>query len=244
MSHQTIIVSEAARQQVRNWPWIQGKLVVIHNGIARETGFSRANARLELMRMKPELKKALEGSSESNTILIGTIAELHRIKGHEYAIRAVADCVRSFNTHKKIVYAIVSEGEERPRLEALIKELGMEKHILLLGHIDAAAHYVNAFDIFLLASLSEGLGYVLLEAGAAAVPVVSTTVGGIPEIVDDMKSGVLVQPKNSRELAHAISFLIEHPDERRAYGSALREKVLKDFSLEKMVKETEGVYLG
>ncbi len=239
---QTIAVSEAVRQQTRNWPWIKGRLTVIHNGIAHETGFSKANARLELTRLKPELKRALEGASESAAFLVGTIAELHPIKGYAYAIRAIADCVRSFNTRKKILYAIIGEGTERPHLEALIKELGMEKHILLLGHVDGAAQYANAFDAFLLASLSEGLGYVLLEAGAAGVPVVATAVGGIPEIIDDMSSGILVRPRDHRELAHAIAFMIEHPDERRAYGAALREKVLRDFSLEKMVRETEGVY--
>jgi glycosyltransferase involved in cell wall biosynthesis len=242
LSHQTILVSEAARRQVRNWPFIQDKLVVIHNGIIKETGFSKANARLELLRLRPELKKAIGNSSENNTVLVGTVAELHRIKGYEYGIRAIAECVRKFHTRKKIVYAIISDGEERQNLETLIKELGMEENILLLGHIESASQYMNAFDIFLLSSLSEGLGYVILEAGANSVPVVATAVGGIPEIVDDMKSGILVQPRKSSEIADAIEFYVDHPDTARAYAKVLNEKVLKDFSLKKMVSETEEVY--
>jgi glycosyltransferase involved in cell wall biosynthesis len=101
---------------------------------------------------------------------------------------------------------------------------------------------MKAFNIFVLPSIKEGLPYVLLEAGAASLPVVATTVGGIPELIEDMKSGILVQPKNARELAHGISFMIEHPEDRRAYGSALREKVLKDYSMEKMIEAVEKVY--
>lgn len=244
LSHETIVVSEAAKRQVRNWIFIQDKLVVIHNGIVKETGFSKANARMELLRQRPELKKAMEDTSENNAVLVGTVAELHHIKGYEYGIRAISECVRKFHTRKKIVYAIIGEGEERPKLEALIKELGMEGNILLLGHIESAYQYMNAFDIFLLSSLSEGLCYVIFEAGIVSVPVIATDVGGIPEIVDDMKSGVLVQPRKSSEIADAIEFYIDHPDTARAYAKNLNDKVKQDFSLEKMVTETEEVYRG
>jgi glycosyltransferase involved in cell wall biosynthesis len=72
--------------------------------------------------------------------------------------------------------------------------------------------------------------------------VVATTVGGIPEIIEDMKSGILVQSKNSKELAHALSFMIEHPDERKKYGSILRESVATKFTLQRMLDQIENAY--
>lgn len=96
----------------------------------------------------------------------------------------------------------------------------------------------------MLASLSEGLAYVLIEAGAASLPVVATAVGGIPEVIGDMDSGILVRSKSSKELGHALLFMVEHPTDRKKFGTALRERVLKDFSLEKMIANIEKVYEG
>jgi glycosyltransferase involved in cell wall biosynthesis len=245
LSHDVIVVSQAARDQVRRWPLVQDKMTVIHNGVPMVMGFGRANARLELARMSPEVAKAIHGVSEANLVWIGTVAELHHIKGHPYAIRAVAECISSYeraNPGKKIVYTIISDGEERQRLQALIDSLKLEERIILMGRVDNAAQYIKAFDILVLASLSESLGYVLIEAGTASLPVVATSVGGIPEVVEDMRSGILVQPKNYRDLAHALSFVIEHPKEAREYGARLRERVTAEFSLEKMLEETKKVY--
>ncbi len=247
LSHETIAVSEAARRQVISWPFVKNKIRVVHNGVAKEAGFSKKNAQLELTRMNESLKKAVANVPESGLVWIGTIAELHPIKGYEYTIRAVHECIhelRSMFSNKKIVYTILGTGEERQKLQALAAELGMSEHIFFLGHVDTAAQYVKAFDIFLLGSLSEGLAYVLLEAGASAVPVVATAVGGIPEVVDDMESGILVQPRSSRELSHALGFMIEHPAERKSYGAALKEKITKRFSLEEMVEKTATAYSG
>ncbi len=245
LCHRTIVVSEGAKRQVHSWPLIKEKLVVIHNGIDKETGFARKNARLELTRMNEAVKKASESVSESNLIWIGTVAELHPIKGYEYAIKAVAECVAELkraNPAKKIIYTILGTGEERERLISLIAELGLQDNVILMGHVDGAAQFVKAFDIFLLGSLSEGLAYVLLEAGAAAVPVVATAVGGIPEVVTDMSSGILVQPRNSKELAHALLFMVEHPDDRKKYAATLKEKITKEFSLDEMATKTASAY--
>ncbi|HEX7724650.1 MAG TPA: glycosyltransferase [Candidatus Paceibacterota bacterium] len=245
LSHEVMVVSEAARAQVRYWPLIQKKLSVVHNGVPSIVGFSRANARLELTRMNEAVRKAAEGRSESNLIWLGTIAELHHIKGHEYAIRAVASCIDMYeraNPSKKIIYTIMSDGEERQKLQTLINELTVQDRIILMGRVPDAAQYIKAFDVFVLASLSEALGYVLIESGMAGVPVVATAVGGIPEVIDDMYSGILVQPKNIRELTHAVSFVLEHPKEAREYGAHLKESTQKRFSLPTMLERIQTVY--
>jgi glycosyltransferase involved in cell wall biosynthesis len=114
--------------------------------------------------------------------------------------------------------------------------------VFLVGHTPAVAEYIQAFDVFMLASLSEGLGYVLLEAGLAHAPVIATGVGGIPEVIEDMHSGVLVQPKKWQELAHALSFMMDHPIERKKYGNTLKDRVLQKFLVEKMIQDIERVY--
>jgi glycosyltransferase involved in cell wall biosynthesis len=146
------------------------------------------------------------------------------------------------SNYPQAICLIVGEGEERANLEKQIKDLKLEDKIFLTGFIDNCSEYLKAFNIFTMSSIKEGLPYTLLEAGSASLPVVSTPVGGIPEIIEDMRSGILIQARNSKELAHGISFLIENPDERRRYGNALKDRVTNVFSIEKMYASTERLY--
>jgi glycosyltransferase involved in cell wall biosynthesis len=112
----------------------------------------------------------------------------------------------------------------------------------LTGHIQDAARLLHAFDYFVLPSRTEALGYVLIEAGLARLPVIATAVGGIPEIIDDLKTGVLIQPENPGEIAKAIGFMIDRKQEAENMASNLNEKVSSQFSFEKMIQETEVFY--
>jgi glycosyltransferase involved in cell wall biosynthesis len=245
LSHRVMAVSEAMARQVRDWPFTSKKFVVVYNGIERSVQFSQANARHVLTGLFPTVKAAMGDMADKHVFWVGTVAELHHIKGHIYAIRAVREFITwasSKYPDKKIIYTIFGEGEERPHLEALIKEYGLENNVFLVGHTPDIVQYVQAFDVFMLASLSEGLAYVLLEAGLGHAPVIATGVGGIPEVVEDMHSGILVQPKKAQELAHALSFMMDHPAERKIYGNTLKDRVLQKFSLDKMMKEVMSVY--
>jgi glycosyltransferase involved in cell wall biosynthesis len=250
LCHQTIAVSEHMRSKTLYWPIVRNKIIVIHNGVSSVTGFSAANARLELTRqsaaLKAEIAHAHKNYSEKDIVWLGTIAELHHIKGHETTLRALKEYITGEGykkaTGKKILYAIIGEGEERAALENLIKELELTDTVFLLGHMDGAAQYIKAFDIFILASLSEGLGYVILEAGMAEVGCIATAVGGIPEIISDMKSGILVQPQRPKEIAHAIDYLIENKGLAKEYAAALHAKVAAEFSIEQMIAKTEALY--
>jgi len=244
-AHQTLTVSEAAKHQVEGWYGLARRLKVVHNGTESIPSFARGNARFSLASINDGVKDFLNAHNERNIFWIGTVAELHHIKGHEYALHAIRRCldeIKDISPKTNILYTIIGEGEERNKIEAQIKELGLEKNVFLLGHIKDAAQYFKAFDMFLLSSISESLGYVLIESGRAQIPVVATAVGGIPEIVEDMDSGILVQPRNHRELSHAILFMIEHPDERKRYASALCDKVNQKFSIERMVEGVMKTY--
>ncbi|MES3031196.1 MAG: glycosyltransferase [Patescibacteria group bacterium] len=246
LSHKTIAVSQNVKDQVRNWPYVYDKIVVVHNGIKTEALFSRIHARAELIKISPQFGELLSLHPAKDTVIIGSMGELHPIKGYAFALNGLRNLIETYKTKypsKKVLYAICGEGQERKNLTELIAHLGLESHVVLLGHITDSFQYVRAFDVFLVPSLSEGLPYMLLEAGLAGMPTVATAVGGIPEIIDDMKSGILIQPRKAREIAHGLDFFISHKKVQKEQGEAFHAKIIKEFSLEKMVRETLEVYL-
>jgi glycosyltransferase involved in cell wall biosynthesis len=234
LSKTTILISEAEYSQTLRFPGTSKKIALVKPGIAQPIFMSVDGS-------KQTISKAIgmELTEFNKKTVIGTIAELHPNKGLHYFIQALAPIIKS---QPNIVSVIIGEGESRSQLTSLIEQNELQKNVFMPGYIENASDYLKAFSLFALSSQKEGLPYVLIEAGYAGLPVVSTTVGGIPEIIEDMKSGVLIQSKNIPELSHALSFMIEHPEERKKYGSSLKEKVIKEFSLDRMIEETEKVY--
>lgn len=228
-SHKTICVSEAIKKSFENWPFVKNKMVLIRNGTEKNE-----------YKTKTEARKFLFPDAPKDVIWIGTISELHHIKGLSYAIRAL----RSVLHQHKVIFVVMGEGEERKTLEELIKNEGLENNVKLVGFVENAPKYLKAFDIFTLTSLSEALPLALLEAGSAELPVVGTNVGGIPEIITDGKSGIVIQPKDIINLTKALNFLIENKKERETLAKNLREQVESNFSKEQMVKKTIEVYIS
>lgn len=202
------------------------EVTTIHNGIEAPAFLVKAAARARI---------AARAGVPEDTFIIGTIAELHENKGLDILIEAFAGTSKGH-------LVIIGEGEERPALEALVKKLGIGERVHLVGFIGDAATLLPAFDIFALTSRKEGLPYVLLEAGFAEVPVIASMVGGIPEIVDDQLSGILVPAYDSQAAAEALESLTGSPGTRVHYASRLKEKVERYFPLAGMVKKTVEVY--
>lgn len=222
LCHKTIVLSERELNQTKRMLFVENKIILIRNGVHAISLLSREEARKDL------------GIPE-NAFVVGSVGELHKNKGFEYLVEAA-------HLLPNITFCVIGEGEERKTLESRIKELGFAERFKLPGFLENAAQYQKAFDIFVLPSVKEGLPYVLLEAGLASLPVVATNVGGIPEIIEDKNSGLLVQPKNPRELAEAISFLIKQPKHRVAFGEELRTRVASQFTLKHMLSQTERLY--
>lgn len=236
LCHKTIAVSDALVNQIINWPFISKRITVVHNGIMPEPLFSKVHARNELAKFNEQFSQILKSKSIKDTTIIGSVGELHHIKGFDYAIRALHQLNRNF------IYIIIGTGEERDNLEKLIKDLKLENKVILFGFVPEASLYFRAFDIFLLPSLSEGLPYIALEAGLASIPIVSSDVGGIPEIIEDMRSGILIQSRKSKEIKHAIEFYITHKKVQKEHSLAIHEKVIKQYSIENMIGNTVDVY--
>ncbi len=216
LSDKTICVSEKTKNDVVGWPFIKHKLAVIHNGIS------------EFKRME----------RQDQTLTVGTIAELHRVKGLDVLLTAWSKFIK--NREAKLV--ILGEGEERKNLEVLAEELDITHSVTFKGYAENAKQHLSTFDIFCLPSRSEALPYTVLEAGLAGLPVIATSVGGIPEIIETGINGVLVPPEDVEVLFSTLILLSEDKRLRDRLGSALKETISKNFSLEKMVEETFRLY--
>ncbi len=231
-AHRTICVSHSVYDQMAKFPFTKRRMRVIHLGITPLMRISREQARASLIEQFPALKE------RDGALWIATIAELHPIKGFPYALRAIR---KLKETHSDIVYVIMGEGEERPLIESYIKNHHLEETIFLAGYVTDAPSLLFAFDLFLLASFSESFGYVLIEAGAAKVPVVATRVGGMVEIIED-EGGILVPPKNTELLVDALHTLATDKKKRASSVETLYERVQTYFTKERMVEETENFY--
>ena len=236
-----ICVSEFDRQMaIKNKIVPVSKLITIHNGIHFEEYkfFSRKEAIEKFKAQNLKLKTITQNLKFEKKIIIGTIGEFTKNKGQEYLI----DAIKLLVTRYSLLVTIIGWGEKKQNLEFRIKNLGLENKVFLIENLIPAAPYLKAFDIFVLPSLKEGLPYTLLDAGLAGLAVIATDVGGNPEIIENKKTGLLVSPANADEIADAIKFLIENPAVSKNLSLNLRQKILQEFSLERMVNETLKIY--
>jgi glycosyltransferase involved in cell wall biosynthesis len=233
LSHITIAVSEDIKKQIG----IKSKkIVVIRNGIEEIDFFNKEIAREKIF------GKLTADLYIQDRLLIGTISELHKNKGLEYLIDAV-NILKSRGLDENLPFVIIiGEGEERIRLQERINRYFLENNIFMIGRVDEAQKYLKAFDIFTLTSITESLSYVILEAGQAGLPVVASRVGGIPEIINNMESGILVESKKPEEIIKAVYFLLNNPEKMNLFGQNLQRKVSGDFSKEGMIKRILDVY--
>lgn len=176
---------------------------------------------------------------KKDVILIGNIAHMADHKGQIYLVRA-ADIVRK--KYPNVRFIIVGDGELRDNLESEAQKLGFNKALIFTGFRKDIVDFLAAFDIFAFPSYLEGLGTSLLDAMAMRKPIVSTVAGGIPEVVQDGMSGILVPPKDTESFASALIRLIEDSELRARYGNAGRRIVEERFTVEKVVEGTLAVY--
>ncbi len=233
LAHQTIAVSQQVYDQVAIWPGVKNKITLIYNGIDKINFLSERDARLLLL------------PNKIDKFWLGTIAELHHNKGLDILIETFARLVKSLISSElgwSLYLVIIGEGEERGRLEKLISAKRLEGRIILLGQVEEARKYLKAFDVFILPSRTEAFPYALLEAGYAGLPIVASEVGGIPEIIPDAESGLLVPPGNVIELEKSLKYMITKDHYRALVGPNIEKKIKADFSFKEMLKETMDLY--
>lgn len=178
----------------------------------------------------------------SGPINILTVARLEEIKGIEYGLRAVQKFIQSSDT--EIKYHLIGDGSQRGAFERLTQQLGISEHVRFHGHqtrSDVISQMYES-DIFLLPSIEEAFGMVLIEAQAVGLPVIATSVGGIPEAVNAPESARLVPPRDPDAIVSALHELIEMQDQWLEIGTAGREYVAQQFDIDKLNDSLTTIY--
>lgn len=185
-----------------------------------------------------ESKKCLGISA--NDLVIGCVANLASYKGQDVLVKAFATVLK---TIPNAYCLLVGRDDEAYGIEvkSLANRLGLSSRIRFSGFQDNVQPYLEAMDLFVLASRSEGLGIVLLEAMALGKPIVATRVGGIPEIVEDGLTGVLVPPEDPESLAVAIIDVVRNPTKLQAMGRAGKLRA-GSFSISETGKTQVKIY--
>jgi glycosyltransferase involved in cell wall biosynthesis len=171
--------------------------------------------------------------------VVGNVGALVPHKGQRHLIEAAHLVVQEL---PDVRFIILGEGELREHLERLVREYRLEKHVLLPGFRIDVLGCIKGFDLFVMSSVTEGLGTSLLDAMACTKAIVASRAGGIPEIVEDEVNGVLVEPRDHHAMAAAVVRLIADEPTRRRMAEAGFERVSNRFTVERMVAETADVY--
>lgn len=232
LAHSIIVVSQTD-YTCMHMPWVSKKTTRVHTAVPPIHFLPQTEARTSLF-------TPLVIAQHKNDFWLASTSELTPNKNLLTALQAVK--VFNATSARKIFFVLMGTGELRDTLEKYVREQTLENAIAFLGYVENAPYYLKAFDAFILPSLKEGLPYGLLEAGSACLPCIASRVGGIPEIIDHEKSGLLVDPTNLTEIVSALEKCVTHPEHTETYGRALQKKVLLDFSLTDMIIKTEKIY--
>jgi glycosyltransferase involved in cell wall biosynthesis len=232
LSTRIIVISDAVKKKYR-WIRDNAKIIKIYNGV-------------DLREFHPEVrgdKIRSEFKINSETAVIGIIGNLIPWKGHEYFLAAA----REIRHKREAKFIIVGEDlsanmQYRKKLEEMARDFEINRDVTFTGFRGDISNVMAALDVFVLSSLGEPFGRVLIEAMASGKPVVATRDGGVPEIVEDMKTGLLVPVKDSNAMAEAIIDLIDHKEKAQEMGLRGRTRVKDFFDISMNVKQTENLY--
>ncbi len=227
-TNRIITNSEAVRDFLTGRIGLPKPLIsVIHNGLDIAE-FDAASERL-----------SAPLPSTDGKLVVGSVGRLEPQKGYAWLLPAMCE-VRA--TLPQAQLWIAGAGPEAPALGKQMKELGLTGALHFLGPRDDVPALMRRFDLFVLPSLWEGLPNAALEAMAARRAVVATDVDGTPEAVLDGSTGLLVPARDSAALAQSIIALLTDEARRRRYGEAGRQRVEREFGMERMVSQTEAIY--
>ncbi len=227
-----IAVSKAVRQFLIEAKIAKpDKITVIYNGI---TPLTRKISEKDIQAFKDKFKIA------DDDIVIGTIGSFNIQKDTATLIKATERMVKKW---PKIKLVLVGKGPLKCKLERLVKKLKLEERVVFTGSLSNVLPALKAFKIFVLPSLSEAFGITLLEAMKTGVPIVATRVGGIPELITHNHNGLLVEPKDPKQLAATLMKLLNDKKLQRKLTSN-HAKTVDKFSADEMIEQTEKVYIN
>jgi sugar transferase (PEP-CTERM/EpsH1 system associated) len=232
MADQIVAVTEDLSRYYARQSWHPSlRFRVIHNGVDTER-----------FAPQPGLGASFRETFgiPADRIVIGSVGRLVPIKDHKTLLRAAGVLVKSgFDVH----VLLVGSGPELPNLARMADQSSeLAGRTLFLGASDRVHEVLNAFDIFVLPSISEGMSNTILEAMATGLPLVVTRTGGNPELVDDGRTGNLFDPQDVATLARLLAGLVEDTATRQRHGSAARARAVERFSLGSMIQQYRDLY--
>jgi glycosyltransferase involved in cell wall biosynthesis len=212
------------------------KLIVICNGIEPEP-FIQASMDGSRDRLRREFNLA------NNCVVIGNTGRLSPQKDNANLIKAMWH-LKSLVTNVPFTILLAGDGPDLDELKGLVTELNLNKEVHLVGFRTDIPAFLAAIDIFVCPSLWEGLSISLLEAMAAAKPIVTTLIAPNAELIEDEITGLLVPPKDPKQIAQAIARFVEDPKLAHECGAAARHRLLNKYTIDKMFQDTLDLYNG
>ncbi len=229
MAHIVAVSHEVRQYFIKNRHIPPKKISTIHYGVDLE----------RFQKVRRDVRKELNLSP--NDVIISVVGHLSEVKGHTFLLKAVSPLIKN----KPAIHVLFAgDGQRRIVLQDEAQELGIRNHVHFLGVRSDVPDILQATDIFVLPSLYEGLPNVILEAMASSLPVVASRVGGIPEAVEDGRTGFLFQVGDVPGLREFLLRLVDDPILRKKMGTAGRKRVEKRFSMEKEIQQFEKLFLN
>jgi len=197
---------------------------------------------VDIQRFQPgptnvEFKRALR--IQAGQSVVGTVSFLRPEKGMDVLIDAMWLLKKEF---PQVCCLIVGAGQERQKLLEQIRRQQLEGTVVFTGFREDIPELLKVMDVFVLPSLEEGLPQSLLQALATERAVVASSVGGVPEVILNGETGLLVPPRDPGALAHQLEWLLRAPDQRKTMGQAGRQVIVRNYSVESMLTKTEELY--
>ncbi len=210
------------------------ELLMIHNGIDpyKVDFLPRDEARVKLF----EIMAKDWGKVFHIKNIIGTIANFYPAKGLEYLIEAAM-----MNDNPDTIFCIIGGGQQREKLESMIATKKLEHKVFLVGQLRNAAEYLPAFDMFILPSVKEGFPWSLLEAMAAKLPIIATSVGAVPEIIENGVNGYVVEPGEPAQIAEAIDKIMANESKAKEMAIRAHQTLVLKFGINTMVQKIESL---
>lgn len=217
-----ITVSEYLKQKLAKSGIKSNKISVILNGVKDPGQVSRHSS---------------QGWNLDGPIIIGSIGRLHKVKNYSELIRA---CSLFQTSNFKL--QIAGEGSERKNLEKLITELNLSGKVELLGNVENVHELFSSWDIYIQPSLSEGFGLTVVEAMLAGKPVIVSPKGSLPELVENSKTGIVMEGTEAKDISKSITKLVGNTEDAKRLALAGQKSALERFGVGKWLWETEKAY--
>jgi len=221
--------------------WLKDKVKIapnkvrqIYNGVDTQIFHHKSSGKREILPA---------GFVNSDQVVIGAVGRLQHVKDHATLIHGFSTMLESDpDLAKRVRLVIVGDGSLREDLEQMVRGAHLSNMVWMPGERNDIPRVLQALDVFVLPSESEGISNTILEAMATELPVIAAKVGGNPELVIDGKTGQLIPSKDPKALARAMLAYVRHPNVMRSHGKAGRLRVEQEFSLHSMVGKYIQLY--